>query len=157
MAAKRKDHRPHFIKNVVQAASRTSEQAAWELLNAINELFPEKINELCALGDRLRAEVNDEAEPNDRGNVAADARFLRGVRDWTAANNIASASVDDAAEKWATGNEPEHRFYLVDEFDQSGNLIKKAPTLTAYPYNETRDEFLEKAGKYYDQMVQVSV
>jgi hypothetical protein len=157
MAAKRTDHRPEFLKNVVQAPFRTSEQAAFELLSAISRFFPDRINQLRDLGRRLHAEVDDEADADDPANADALNRFVRGVREWTTANNIASPTVDDAAEKWATGGIPDGGLYLVDDFDENLNLIKRAPSLQAYPFNETRDEFLEKAGKYYDEIVQLCV
>lgn len=151
-----KQHRPAIFRNVVQSPSRTVEQAAWELLWAIDGLFPSKTRELRAIAQRLWSEAADEAEEHDPRNVAASERFVRSIRKWTLANKISSLAVDLAVEKWATdADQTCSGLYLLDEFDENGNLVRRGPTLSAYPFNETREEFLEKAGKYYDEVVRL--
>jgi hypothetical protein len=146
-----RENRPDIAKNVLQDPARTQEQAAWELLCAIRDLYPERTALLRAIGEQLAEQYDEELAEDDLENLAAEGRFLQSVRDWTDANGITCESVNEAAKLWATKQSPEVGLYGdVDFEDPQGR--GRTPSLTAYPFNETREEFVERAGRYYDEI-----
>jgi hypothetical protein len=142
---------PDITKNVLQDPARTREQAAWELLHAVDDLFPATTAQLRSLGERYVNEHEGELPDDHPDNLAAELRFLRAVADWTTANAIACESVNDAAEKWAVGESPSAGLYVDAEFDGPEFRILSA-SISAYPHTETREEFLAKAGRHYDEV-----
>jgi hypothetical protein len=149
--AKSKRHLPDIAKNVLQDPARTQEQAAWELLYAVGDLFPDRIKELRALGERLVSDYYDELGDTHPDNRQAEDHFTSAVRDWTAKNRISCVRVDEAAVKYAVGNSPSAGLYIDVDPDDPG-FIDRTPSITARPYNETRQEFLKRAAEYYDQL-----
>jgi hypothetical protein len=150
--SKTKRHLPDIAKNVLQDPDRTREQAAWELLYAVQDLFPERIQGLRDLGERLASDYNGEADESDDHNKQVEDQFTRAVRDWAATNRISCAAVDDAAAKYVGGTPSVDVFVDADVDDP--DFIDRTPSITAGPYNETRQEFLKRAGKYYDDLAQ---
>ena len=139
-----------IAKDVLQTPERTREQVAWELMSAIRDLFPDRYKELRALGVQLEDEVDYE---RDDDNQEAEVRFLRGVQDWTSRYGVFCEAMNEAAAKCATGDTPDGGLYLDAHFDDKGHLVfRGTPSITAYPYNETRKEFLKRAGQYYDEL-----
>ena len=151
-----------IAKNVLQTRERTREQAAGALMSAIRDLFPDRYEELRALGVQLESELD--YPPEDfgvdpravqRNNEEAESRFLRGVQDWTSRNGVSCEAMNKAAAECATGD-TSGGLYMDAHFDDKGHLVfHNTPSITAYPYNETRKEFLKRARQHYDRRVRL--
>jgi hypothetical protein len=152
--------RTALTKHVLQAEWRTGKQAAWELLLAVKELFPERIDQLVlqireltrgqnlpVLRDRFEWRFEDQAED------ATIATIERCVNEWTATNHISSPEVEMAAARLALGFSKPDIARVIGTTDDEGNEIDP-PALTAYPFDETKEEFLKRAAKYFDEVVQ---
>lgn len=148
-----KPHLPIIAKNVLQTPERTREQAAWALLYAVRELFPDRIAELRAVGNQAADEYIDELDENDKANQEAAGRFRRGVQDWTSKNGMSCDAVNRAAAGYAVGDTPSAGRY-VDADINDPDFIDRTPSITARPYNETRQEFLTRAAEYFEHVVQ---
>lgn len=147
-------HPPDFAKNVLQTPARTREQVAWQLLYAVRELFPERLAELRAVGERAADEYIDELDENDRTNREVADRFRRGVHDWTSKNGMSCDAVNNAAAAYAVGDAPSvHRYIDADIRDP--DFVDRTPSITARPYNETRQEFLTRATEYFERVVEL--
>src|SRR5258708_25065477 len=84
-----------FAKNVLQLADRTTEQAAWEVLYALGELLPKKLEELRSISRQLT--------PGPEEDI--DSRELkRRIHVWASANRLSSRAVEEAACEYALGN-----------------------------------------------------
>jgi hypothetical protein len=64
MALKPKRHLPDFAKNILQDPERTRQQAAWELLYAVYDLFPERYAELRSFEDELDSSLDEHIDEN---------------------------------------------------------------------------------------------
>lgn len=152
--AREKRHPSDISRNVLQDPARTKEQAAWQLLYAICELFPERLKALREIGERFASAYIHELPEEDPENRQALSGFERAVDEWTEWNRIRCPTTIDAAREFACGGSPSAGLYLDAHFDASGQLVIADDGITAYPYNETRYEFLKKAGAYYDRLAE---
>jgi hypothetical protein len=147
---------PNFLKDVLQTESRIREEAAWALLRTVEELFPEKISEL----KKLTARLNGMPTEDEVGDAAEEegARIFEAVRGevqrWTSENRIACPAVDDAALYLVCGNDgPETGVVLT--YTDERERQQWVPSLIAFPHNETRDEFVQRASAYYDEVIRL--
>jgi hypothetical protein len=141
-------------KHVLQLEWRTRELYAWELLRAVEELFPERIQglksitsgfDLEKLRERLDIPILDEEQQFLE-------RLERRVHKWTEANKIASPTVDQVASRFSLGFAAPAEA-IVGTIDDQGNELQP-PSLLAYPYDETKREFLARARLYWDEVLQ---
>lgn len=143
---------PEIAKPLVQTTERTREQAAWELLWAIKRLYPDRITPLRAIGHALRDASDFDWVDSDPRYVEPERTFEKAVEQWTVAQNVSCDAVDQAVKDFALGNTPSGGL-TVGYIDERGREFRP-PTLTAYPHTETREEFLAKADRYYNSVVE---
>src|SRR5688572_16183499 len=138
-----------LAKRVLRSRSRTQEQLAWELLVAVRELYPEKIEELLEIGSALDVE-------NLRQNF--DFRFFKSLKpafepldkhvtDWVRANGIECAAMTDAARRFVLGETGPREVTIALELGPHGEPVEP-PSITAKPHEETKTEFLRRASSY---------
>lgn len=109
------------------------EEAAWDLMTAVQALYPERFAKLRSL----------QSVPD-----LADKR--RGAQDWAAANNISCPAVSWVAELIAGGQEePGESFSITIYADQHGQLIPEPEPIQARPKDQTLEEFLDRARRHY--------
>ena len=103
----------------------TAERAAWELLFAIRELFPQVFEELEEIRDQFEHAYAGGAFED---SASADAALAEDVEEWTARHHIACPAVDAVALDIAKGaKRPESRsvFFL----DKGANWLVGANPL----------------------------
>lgn len=138
---------PLSRNHLVSSPSQNQQDAAWEFLTAVRELFPPKYEELEALGSDQYFE--DLEEPWDQRWNELGAI----VGQWTATNRIACPAINHIAMRIAAGQQlPDHAYFL-DITDEDGNPIRQPAAIRARP-NETRDKFLERAKAHFSEMRQ---
>src|SRR5258708_5984191 len=123
-----------FAKNVLQLADRTTEQAAWEVLYALGELLPKKLEELRSISRQLT--------PGPEEDI--DSRNLtRQIQLWAWKKKFPSRAVEEAGCKseWET-NGPAIGL-VAGRMSNRGDFVFDEPSITAYPFNETRTAFLK--------------
>lgn len=142
--------RGRLAKSVLSSSRRkVQELAAWELLAAVRDLFPDRFAELRALRDWLEDDsVNDRGGEDD----TADAdEFRRRVREWTSKNNVSCSAVDRVAAEIAVGNTgPEP--VLTEVRHVGGESIDTTPPIHAKPFDETLNEFVDRARMHYNEV-----
>jgi hypothetical protein len=146
-------HLPYFARNVLQELSRTKQEAAWELLAAIKELFPDRFQELRGIGDRLVDESDPDVEEDHPINVEAANRFFTAVAKWTKECRITSKIVNDVAADVALRKSIEPVFFR-GYFDQHGKHVEPPSLEDVDPHDEGREQFIERATRHYDALVE---
>lgn len=132
--------RGRLSRSVLSSSQRADkEDAAWELLDAVSDLFPERFAELEALG---LDPAYDDLE--DRYGEQYDDLGDR-VSDWTLQNGISCSAVNEVATRIAAGEQTPGFWFTIP--------TEEPPTIHADPSRETRSEFLDRAGRHYDEMV----
>ena len=150
-----------IARNVVQDPDPHEKQAASRnCCTTIGELYLGRLEALSEIGTRLASEYNPELsdpdEPSEDApeNQQAVSRFERAVDEWAAQNQVRCAAVIDAAEEFARVAAPQAcACPQISIATGEAELILRDSGITAFPHNETRDEFLKKAGQYYDALV----
>jgi hypothetical protein len=151
-AAKSKGYPPDFSRNVLQHQERTREQAAWELLSAVRDLFPDRFLELRDFRDLIPLVYEGDADLNDAGIQASEARFWDAVCEWTSKNGIASEVVNRVAAERALGNTVGGGV-TCGYLDEHGNEVEP-PSLWVDPFTEEREDFLRRADRFYREVVE---
>lgn len=112
------------------------EEAAWDFLAVVRDLFPERFAELKALES-----ITDRDERAKR------------AREWVVQNHISCSAVDEVAALIASGqDEPFESFSISVYADKNGQLIERPPPIGASPQDETLDEFVHRAKQYYHEV-----
>jgi hypothetical protein len=123
-----------LVLSADESAETTADNAAWDLLTAVRELFPEEFARL----EDLR--------------VLPEADRDRHVREWTRHHGISCRSVDRMADWFVHGeNAPPETvtgFILAD----NGELVDAPSMPAASPFDETLKEFLARARKHYQEV-----
>jgi hypothetical protein len=135
--------RRRLAEPLVSTSLQLEENAAWELLDAVRELFPEKFAELDAIG----------YEAYDKGvysPVELPDDLKERVWNWTEENGIACDAVDDVALRFAGGMDWPRRS-LTKVRTASGEPVDTTPSIHANPFDETLDEFVARAKRHYNE------
>jgi hypothetical protein len=114
------------------------EDAAWDLLDAVGELFPEAFYEL-----------GPEDAPDDVVDQLDDGQLLASIEEWTLRHRLACPAVDSVALQIAFGREPSLPMMVM----RDGKRVQP-PSITAWPAHETIDEFLGRAKRHYNSVRQ---
>lgn len=133
-----------ITKERLTDARRTADQAAWELLYALERLFPEKAAALRDIAEDVDVVVADQDKHT--------AQVRRRLDGWLRANNIFCRAVRDAAWRWGRGYSSPEMFFVEPELDEAGMF--RAEPLVANPFRETRAQFMRRAGRHYSERVQ---
>jgi hypothetical protein len=141
-----------FLKQVLQGDDRIREEEAWALLDAVNELFPEKFAELKTLTGRLESAPDDEEDAEEGRRIYENVRAEVGR--WTAENRIACPAVDRAALRLVCGDYGPEPFITLAYVDEQGRR-RFVPSLTADPEHEPKPEFLKRADAHYDEVARL--
>jgi hypothetical protein len=136
--------RTRLSKTVLNSSQRAHEEdAAWEFLEAVRDLFPKRFAELQELG-------SDPAYDNadDLGMRYSEAwnDLHDHVHEWTSKNRISCDAVDDVVTQIASGHQT---FKLFTEVDVP---IAEPPPIRARPFDQTREEFLREANEYFTKV-----
>jgi hypothetical protein len=152
--ANRKPGPANISRHTLQHQHRTREQASFQLLDAIEQLYPDRTKALRRIGEQLIAAVSDEHPEDDDDNRLAVKEFESAVESWTTENQIRCDAVVAAARKYAVNEGPAVGITINAEFNERGDLVRHDRGIVAYPFNETRDEFVRRAAEYYDELAQ---
>jgi hypothetical protein len=142
----------HLARAVVSNPDRIQEWAAWELLHAVRELFSERFDDLRVIGEDFEWDLKMDPESvdctaDDLNNPKPPDELFYRASSWADKNNIGCLSVYDVAARFAWGLGPSPAWPLSDLFQPLA--------IHARPEDETRDEFLARAGKHYDDMATI--
>jgi hypothetical protein len=150
--------RGHTSKPVVTDHWQRQEAAAWELLYAVCELFPEKFAELERIGDDLHDERRRMAFAEDEAGNDFDApgtlpeKFQKCVREWTEKIGISCDAVNVAATRYTAGEDGPLDGRLTKAFHANGDPVDTTPAIHANPFDETIDEFVARAKRHYNDV-----
>jgi hypothetical protein len=144
MTAKSRGDRPgRLSRNVLSASSlNVEEDAAWDLMEAVRELFPQVYAEL----EGIVFVPNDSDEPDEDPE-----KIVQDAREWTKRHRLACPAVDDVATQIARGQEPVSPYAGVWYFDEKGQRLD-LPAISANPSIQTLEEFLKQAKHHYREM-----
>jgi hypothetical protein len=140
--------RPIF-RPVLQKPNRTQELAAWELLDAVERLYKPAIEELTDIERHVELPHHDWTEDEDADTI--DGRVWAFIEAWAIKHHIHCQPVIVAARHRAFGNRSPERRILSARKNHAGDL-KLPPTLSVDPYEESPQEFLVRAKRYYRQV-----
>jgi hypothetical protein len=157
---------PTRLSRSVLSSSHGADQllAASAFLDAVCDMFPDRFAALETLG---RSHLEDaemrgsNSEDDDHFLVygqpfgAAYDGLHERVYEWTSENGISCAAVDKAATLNAAGQQvPDVFFIEVERLDKSGNpLPEQPPSIQVWPFNETLEQFLERARRHYKEVL----
>jgi len=155
-----------FLNNVLQRESDIREEAGWALLHTIRELLPAKIARLDQLEARLK-EIRPTFEGMEDDEIAfgeeqAERIFEEvrtGVERWTKDHHIDCPAVNAAALRLVCGDiGPEKGLswtYVNRTYQDEHGRDQVLPFIWTYPPDESKDDFLTRAGAYYDGIVRL--
>jgi len=142
--------RDRLSRNVLRLPSDIKRLAAWEFMEALQELFPERFAELLDIG---YYHLGLDFDPDDRAAIAAvDSELAAAVDEWVASLGLNSGPIKAAAWTIAVGQEPES-VALISVLLVAGKRAEGTRSIHAYPLSETEEEFLERAKSHYRQGV----
>jgi hypothetical protein len=146
---------------LLRTSAKRAQDAAWQFLDAVRELFPRKIEELTTLGescvDNAVEALGSDLDEDDPllcdgqpfGPLADVLR--RCVHEWTLKCGISCSAVDEVATRIVlghTGPEPA----LTKLLDAIGKPLPEPSPIQASPLNETLDTFLQRAREHYKEV-----
>src|SRR2546426_9050237 len=129
--------RGRLSRPVLSVSSKAhQEEAAWNLLAAVREMFPAQFAELTARWDDLREDLDEV------GFVDVLSDLTDFVDQWTLKNRISCPAVDGVAAHRVTGGG------LTEVLIGT----RGGPPIHANPFDETLDEFLGRARQHYKEV-----
>lgn len=129
--------RGRLSKPVLSVSSKAhQEEAAWDLLTAVREMFPGRFAELTALW----ADLSDDLGEVGFGDLYCS--LADSVDQWTSRNRISCPAVDEVATSMAAGFRPAEVLAGTEGL----------PPIRANPFGETLEEFLDRARQHYNKV-----
>jgi hypothetical protein len=149
---KGQNYRPQFTRNLLHDPDIVRQQLASQLLSAVEELFPDRYQELTKLSGLLPIVYEGEDGYSDDELAAQNGRFWSAVCEWTKKNRLSSEVVNHVAAQTALEN-PVGSGIVFRFIDEDGKWFTP-PVLQVNPYEEGRDDFIRRAGRYYDDLAE---